>query len=384
MTEARRPLLDLYPNRGLAFVRGEGSHLITRDGDRYLDLMTNYGVSILGHGHPALVSALSCQLEALPTLHSSFGNDVRLRAAVALLARVPVPGGSVCWTNSGAEANEAALKFAATATGRTGFVACAGGYHGKTLGALSVTHAAKYRTGLAGLLTNCRWAAFGSVASIDAAIGDDTAAVIIEPIQGESGVIVPPDGFLRDVADLCGRRGVLLIVDEIQTGVGRTGSFTVCEREGVTPDLLCLGKGLAGGVPVGATIVGPGVAEYLFRGLHTSTFGGNPLAAAGVLAVLSVVTPDLLATVEDRGRRFREQLAVAGLPVRGRGLMVGVQVGPGRDSLLKALQKDRVLAIPAAEDVVRFLPPLVIDGHDLEAGAGRFVEAAARQANAAP
>lgn len=370
------PLLDLYPHRGLSFVRGEGAYLFTRDGTRYLDLMTNYGASLLGHGHPVIVGALTEQLNRLATLHGSFGSEVRSRASMALLARLPMPDGSLCWGNSGAEAIEAALKFAVAATGQSRFVAVTGGYHGKTLGALSVTHAGKYRKALERLLFPVQHAEFGSLASADAAIDDQTAAVIVEPIQGESGVWPAPAGYLRELRGLCSARNVLLIVDEIQTGCGRTGTFTVSEREGVQPDILCLGKGLAGGIPVGVTAVCRDVADRLTRGVHTSTFGGNPLAAAGVLATLSVLTPELLARVGRLGAQFRAALAATGgsaiTEVRGEGLMIGVAVGRARDQFLKALQDDRVLAIPAGGDAIRFLPPLIVEEQQLAAAAAAF------------
>lgn len=367
---ADRPaVIALYPNRGLSFVRGEGAYLLTRDGGRYLDLMTNYGASLLGHGHPVITAAVAEQLGRVVTMHGSFGSDVRARASLAVVDRLPMPGAGLCWLNSGTEAIEAALKFAIVATGRRHFVAGAGGYHGKTLGALSVTHAGKYRAIFDGCLLPVDHVPYGSVAAVDAAITAETAAVIVEPIQGEGGVVVPPDGYLRAIRELCSARKVLLIVDEIQTGSGRTGVFTESEREGVEPDILCLGKGLAGGIPVGITAVAPAVSERLAKGVHTSTFGGNPLAAAGVLATLSVLTAEFLATVDGLGRDWRARLAAIESDrlgeVRGRGLMVGVSVRGDRDLVLKNLQKEGVLAIPAGEDVIRFLAPLVVDADQL-------------------
>ncbi len=368
---ADRPaVLALYPNRGLSFVRGEGAYLFTRDGGRYLDLMTNYGASLLGHGHPVVTAALAEQLSRVVTMHGSFGSDVRARASMAVVNRLPMPGAGLCWLNSGTEAIEAALKFAIVATGRRHFVAGAAGYHGKTFGALSVTHAGKYRALFDGCLLPVDHVPYGSVAAVDAAITADTAAVIVEPIQGEGGIVIPPDGYLRAVRELCSARKVLLIVDEIQTGSGRTGKFTESEREGIEPDILCLGKGLAGGIPVGITAVAPAVSERLAKGVHTSTFGGNPLAAAGVLATLSVLTADFLAAVDGIGRDWRARLAAIRsdrvVEVRGRGLMVGVAVRGDRDQLLKDLQRENVLAIPAGEDVIRFLPPLVVGADQLE------------------
>lgn len=370
-------MVALYPNRGLAFVRGAGAYLFTRDGTRYLDLMTNYGASLLGHGHAVVTAALAEQLSRLVTMHGSFGSDIRARASIALVGRLPIREAGLCWLNSGTEAIEAALKFASLATGRRRFVASAGAYHGKTLGALSVTHAPKYRALFDGLGWPVDHVAFGSAAAVDAAITADTAAVIVEPIQGESGIVVPPDGYLRQLREICSARQVVLIVDEIQTGCGRTGVFTESEREGVEPDILCLGKGLAGGVPVGVTAVSPAIAERLARGVHTSTFGGNPLAATGVLATLSVVTPDLLERVDRIGREWRARLASIDTDriaeVRGRGLMVGVAVPSGRDQILKDLQKEGVLAIPAGEDVIRFLPPLIVSPEQLEEGAEALI-----------
>ncbi len=368
---ADRPaVLALYPNRGLSFVRGEGAYLFTRDGGRYLDLMTNYGASLLGHGHPVVTAARAEQLSRVVTMHGSFGSDVRARASMAVVNRLPMPGAGLCWLNSGTEAIEAALKFAIVATGRRHFVAGAAGYHGKTFGALSVTHAGKYRALFDGCLLPVDHVPYGSVAAVDAAITADTAAVIVEPIQGEGGIVIPPDGYLRAVRELCSARKVLLIVDEIQTGSGRTGKFTESEREGIEPDILCLGKGLAGGIPVGITAVAPAVSERLAKGVHTSTFGGNPLAAAGVLATLSVLTADFLAAVDGIGRDWRARLAAIRsdrvVEVRGRGLMVGVAVRGDRDQLLKDLQRENVLAIPAGEDVIRFLPPLVVGADQLE------------------
>lgn len=376
---ASGPLLTLYPNRGLTFARGDGAYLFTRDGTRYLDLMTNYGASLLGHNHPVITAALSQQVAALTTLHGSFGSDVRARASMALIERLPMLDASLCWLNSGAEAVEAALKFAAAATGRSGFVACTGGYHGKTLGALAVTHAGKYRALFQNLLLPVRHVEFGSATAADAAIDHDTAAVIVEPIQGESGVVMPPDGYLRELREVCAARNVVLIVDEIQTGCGRTGTFTVSEREGVEPDILCLGKGLAGGIPIGVTAVRPAIAERLGKGIHTSTFGGNPLAAAGVIATLSIITPELMSRVQRLGGEFMASLAAAHAgsvtDVRGRGLMIGVAVRSGRDQLLKNLQEQRVLAIPAGDDVVRFLPALIVEHEQLMEAAQSLVRA---------
>ena len=371
------PLLDLYPNRGLRFVRGEGAYLEAADGRRYLDLMCNYGVSILGHNHPAITAALTAQLAALPTLHGSFASDVRVKAAVALARRLPIDSPAICWSNSGTEAVEAALKFAAVASGRKRFVACRNGFHGKTLGALSANGNEKYRAPFEPLLWDFVHVEYGDAGALRGALNDTTAAVIVEPIQGEAGVCLPPPGYLREVRRLTTEAGVLLIVDEIQTGCGRTGKFLACEHEEVAPDIVCLGKGLGGGIPCGATAVTASIAARIERGLHTSTFGGNPLACAGALAILQALTPDLMCEVGRLGDGFRARLLDV-LPssagVRGRGLMIGVEVPGRREEGLKALQREGILAIPAGSDVVRFLPPYVVSPQDLD----RAAEALAR------
>ncbi len=370
-------LLDLYPNRGLRFVRGDGAYLEASDGRRYLDLATNYGVSIFGYGHPAITAALTAQIEALPTLHGSFVSDVRVKASLALARRLPMESPAICWSNSGAEAVEAALKFAVLATGRKRFVACRNGYHGKTLGALSATDSAKYRGPFEPLLWEFARVEFGDADALRRAIDDRTAAVIVEPVQGEGGVIVPPAGYLADTRRVTQEAGALLIVDEIQTGCGRTGRFLALEHERVRPDIVCLGKGLAGGIPIGATAVTGSVAASIPRGIHTSTFGGNPLAGAGALAVLALLTEEQLAEIAARGERFLSRLrheAPAETLVRGTGLMVGVVTGTRRDDILKALQRRGVLAIPAGSDVVRFLPPFVASADDLDRAAALLGE----------
>ena len=360
------PLLDLYPNRGLTFTRAEGMFLITRDGRRYLDMGAGYGACLFGHAHPAIVDALQRQVRELTTLHGSFGTEMRGRASVALAARLPMPAPALCWTNSGTEAIEAALKFAVAISGRRRFVAFQGAYHGKTLGALSATHGAAYRAAFEPLLWDFAHAPYGDIAAADAVIDERTAAVIVEPIQGESGIIVPPQGFLAALRAVCDRKGALLIADEIQTGCGRTGSFTVCGAEGVAPDILCLGKGLAGGIPVGVAAVAERHAVAIPRGSHTSTFGGNPLAAAGTLAVLSLITDDLLRGVVEQGAWLRQHLARFSGDVRGRGFMLGFAAAGKRDAILKGLQAQGVIAIPAGPDVVRLLPALIAEPADLQ------------------
>ncbi len=358
-------IIPVYPDRGLTFVEGDGVYLTEAGGGRYLDLTSGYGVAISGYGHPRLRECLERQLHRLPTLHGSFANDTRAKAARALLSRCGGGLAGLVFSNSGAEANEAALKFAALATGKKRFVACRGGYHGKTLGALSATDGAQYRRAFEPLVWDFRFVPYGDAGALAVAIDDQTAAFIVEPIQGESGVRLPPAGYLRQAAHICRSRGVLLIVDEIQTGTGRTGTFLASQPEGLSADILTLGKGLGGGLPVGVTLVTAEVAQAIPKGAHTSTMGGNPLAAAGVLATLEFLDEARLAYITELGKYFLDSLNSLAGPlvkdIRGRGLMIGLEVACSRDAVLKALQKERVLAIPAGDSVIRFLPPYILE-----------------------
>jgi acetylornithine/succinyldiaminopimelate/putrescine aminotransferase len=366
-------LVNTYPDRGKVFVRGEGVFLYDTAGNPYLDMMSNYGVNLFGYNHSLITEALIEQLQRLTTLHSSFNSDVRAQAAAKLVRRCGGDLAKVYFANSGAEAVEAALKFAVLATGNKRFVACRSGYHGKTLGALSTSDTAKYTAPFRPLLWEFDHVGYGDAAQLDAALDGSEAAFILEPIQGESGVNTPDAGYLRKVREICTHRGVLMIVDEIQTGLGRTGHFLACHAEDVRPDILCLGKGLAGGIPVGAVLVGSQVAESIPRSIHTSTFGGNPLACAGIEAVLELLDDEILSKVRAAGDTFMRKLSEidSGVvkAVRGRGLMVGIVVPGKQTEILKALQRERLLAAPAGTDVVRFLPPLILTHDHIETAA---------------
>jgi|WetSurMetagenome_2_1015567.scaffolds.fasta_scaffold05463_8 LysW-gamma-L-lysine/LysW-L-ornithine aminotransferase len=366
----KKYVVGTYVNRGLTFVAGEGAYLKDAFGGAYLDLMSSYGVDIFGHGHPAIVARLIGQIRTLTTLHGSFANDTRAEAARALVARCGGGLAQVFLSNSGAEANEAALKFAVLATGRRRFVACLRGYHGKTLGALSMTDGRKYREPFEPLPWAAAFVPYGDAEALAGAVDERTAAFVVEPVLGEGGIVVPAPGYLRRAAEICGAKGALLIVDEIQTGAGRTGDFLASAEEGIAYDILTLGKGLAGGIPIGATLVSRAVADRIPRSSHTSTFGGNPLAAAGILAALDLLDAAMADRVRSLGEQFRAGLRALQSPeiaeVRGRGLMIGVEVRGRRDEILKKLQDERVLAIPAAENVVRFLPPFVIRPADID------------------
>lgn len=360
----QRYVVNTYVNRRLTLIKGEGVFLFNDRGKKFLDLMTNYGVNIFGYNHPVITKVLIKQLEQLTTLHGSFANDKRAEAAEALIKKCNGIYDQVYWSNSGAEAIEAALKFAVLATGKRRFVVAEHGYHGKTLGALSATSGEKYKKPFEPLLWEFVSIPFNNIETLEQVLTSDTAAFIVEPIQGEGGIFVPNSDYLQQVKEICSQHNTLLIIDEIQTGNGRTGTFLA--SEGISADILCLGKGLAGGIPVGAIIVTKEVAHAIPKHIHSSTFGGNPLACRGILTVLELLNDNQLRHIEEIGKYFIQQLSSLKssqiTAVRGKGLMIGLEVHKEvRNNILKMLQDAYVLAIPAGENVVRFLPPFIIE-----------------------
>jgi len=369
-------LVSAYPNRRVSFVRGEGMYLFTRDEEKYLDMGSNYGVSIFGYGHPRITGVLEQQLRRLPSLHGSLGSAVRDEAAQRLVGMCGGKCARVFFSNSGTEAIEAALKFARLATGRSHFIAMEHGYHGKTLGALSATDGDKYRDPFLPLVWHFNHVPFGDSDGLRAQVREDTAAIIIEPVQGEGGVRCAAPEYFAALQKLCDEKKILLIVDEIQTGMGRAGTFLACEQYGLTPDILCLGKGLAGGIPVGATLVSQSIASHVPVHVHTATFGGNPLACAGIIAVLEEFSDGkVLRHVEEMGGYFLSQLQSLHHPriveARGKGLMVGMELRDNVTSALQALQLRHIIAIPAGSNVLRFLPPYIVNRDEID----RMVEA---------
>ncbi|OGH36632.1 MAG: hypothetical protein A2959_03435 [Candidatus Levybacteria bacterium RIFCSPLOWO2_01_FULL_38_23] len=357
--------VNTYVNRGVTFIKGKGIYLFDENNNRYLDMMSNYGVNIFGYADAVITKTLTLQLNKLTTLHGSFSNDKRAEASFDLIKKCGFSYSHVYWSNSGAEANEAALKFAVTATGKRRIVACDHSYHGKTLGALSVTAGEKYRKPFLPLLWDVVFIPYNNSIALEKIIDKNTAAFIVEPIQGEGGIYVPDQNYLKKVRKICNKYGILLIIDEIQTGMGRTGEFLSTQKIKVEADILTLGKGLAGGIPVGATLVNQRVGSIMFKGLHTSTFGGNPLACAGVIAALNKLDKTMLDHVKKVGsyfitelKKIRSSLITA---VRGEGLMIGLEIKGNRNDLLKKLQSEKILAIPAGDTVVRFLPPYIVE-----------------------
>lgn len=375
-TESERTS-GVYPKRPLAIARGEGARVWDAEGHEYIDCVAGQGSANLGHCHPAVVAAIQEQAGRLITCPEIFYNDLRaaLLRRLSLVAPAGLDRAFLC--NSGTEAVEAALKFARLATRRQGIIAARNGFHGRTLGSLSATWKEEYRRPFAPLVPCVSHIPFNDIASLDAAIDDDTAAVILEPVQGEGGVHPARGEYLREAQRLCRERGALLILDEVQTGFGRTGRLFACEHFGVTPDLLAVAKSMAGGLPSGACLIGPAVGA-LPPLSHGSTFGGNPLAAAAALAAINVMTSPypaptsaytLVQHAECSGRKLMEGLHAIRSPlireVRGLGLLVGIELKVKVTPVLQRLQTLGVLALPAGLTVLRLLPPLIISDEDL-------------------
>ena len=367
----------VYSKRPLVVVRGEGARVWDAQGRAYIDCVSGYGVANVGHCHPAVVAAIKEQAEKLITCQEIFYNDRRAELQAELVRLAPPGLERVFLCNSGTEAVEAAIKFARLVTGRPGIVAAKNSFHGRTLGALSATWQPQYRQPFEPLVPGFVHVAYDDVGALEETIGDNTGAVILEVVQGEGGVRPGSGEYLRRAQALCQERGALFIVDEVQTGFGRTGRLFACEHHGLEPDMLCLAKAMAGGVPMGAVLLGPRVGELPGKA-HGSTFGGNPLACAAALAAIRVIEEEALPQrAAELGGCFVSRLQEMNSPlirqVRGLGLMVGIELKQRVGPYLAALMERGVLALSAGPIVMRFLPPLVIRGEELEAVA-RAVE----------
>jgi len=362
----------LYQRFPVTIEKGIGSHVWDIDGKEYIDCMGGYGVAIVGHQNKRVVKAIKEQVDKIITVHSSLYNKTREEFLKTLIGLAPKGLTQVHLNNSGAEAIEAAIKFARKFTGKKGMVAMKGSYHGKSLGALSLTFNPKYKKAFEPLVEKVSFASFGDIESLRATIDEDTAFVILEPIQGESGINVAPDGFLQEVRKLCDEKGILLIFDEIQAGLGRTGRLWACDHWNTAPDILCLAKGIAGGVPMGATLVRPDILASMSKGEHSSTFGGNPLSCAAGIATLQALTQDnLIENSEKMGKLFREGLEKLKekhsiiREIRGKGLMIGVELKFEVKDVLMNLMKEGVLMLYSGRNILRILPPLVISKEDV-------------------
>ena len=366
----------LYAKREIAVVRGEGPYLFDSDGRRYLDAMSNYGVAILGHADPEYAAAMADQLRTLATGHQSFYSDVRAALLGELAAIAPVGLTRSFLSNSGAEAIEAALKFARVATGRPNLVAAKRGYHGRTLGALAATADQKYRAPFEPLAPVTAHVSFNDVDALDAAVGAATAAILLEPIQGEGGIWPASPDYLQAARRIADERGALLIADEIQTGF-RTGEPWAIAPSGVTPDILVTAKALANGFPIGLTMCTEAISEAIPSGGHGTTFGANPLACrAAVVTLRALRDRDLYGQSARIGQAIMDRLTALDSPkirqVRGRGMMIGVELKERVTPTLRGLQERGVLVLPAGATTFRLLPPLVWESEQID----EFMEAA--------
>jgi acetylornithine/N-succinyldiaminopimelate aminotransferase len=364
-------MMDNYGTPPLALVRGEGAVVWDEDGKSYLDLLGGIAVNVLGHAHPAVVAAVSTQIATLGHVSNLYVSEPPVALAELLLALAGRPGRAF-FGNSGAEAVEAAFKLSRL-TGRTGMVATHGGFHGRTMGALALTGQPTKADPFRPLPGEVTHVGYGDVEALRAAVTADTAAVILEPIQGENGVVVPPTGYLAAAREITSAAGALLILDEVQTGVGRTGHWFAHQAEGVEPDVVTLAKGLGGGLPIGACLAFGPAAELFHAGQHGSTFGGNPVACAAALAVLGTIASEgLLDHVKRTGERLRRGVEALGHPlvgeVRGAGLLLGVVLTADVSAAVAGALRDAgFLANPVQPGVLRLAPPLILTAEQVDA-----------------
>ena len=361
----------LYQKRDLALVRGDGALVWDDTGRQYIDCVGGQGSGNLGHANAAVADALATQARTLAFCTELFYNDRRAELYDRLARILPAALDRIFLCNSGTEAVEGALKFARLATKRTKVVATMRGFHGKTMGALSATWGPEYRELFGPLLEGFSHIPFNKTEALDAALTTDTSAFIVELVQGEGGVRPATHEFIAEAARLCRERGVLLIVDEVQTGFGRTGTMFAIEQFGIVPDVLCLAKSIAGGMPMGAIAFSRALGELPKRS-HSTTFGGNPLACAAAVATIDEhLRLGLAAAAAERGRQLHEGLVSIESPkireVRGLGLIQGIELKENAGPTLKALQDHGVLALGAGPTVVRYLPPLVISSAQIDA-----------------
>ena len=363
---------NLYQRFPVTIEKGLGAHVWDVNNKEYIDCMGGYGVALVGHRNERVVSAIKSQIDKIITVHSSLYSKTREEFLETLFKVAPKGLTQAHLNNSGAEAIEAGMKFARKFTGKKGMVSMNGSYHGKSMGALSLTFNPKYRKSFQPLVDKVTFSPFGNIESLRDTIDDDTAFIILEPIQGESGIHVAPDGFLQDVRKLCDDNGILLIFDEIQAGLGRTGRMWASEHWDTAPDILCIAKGIAGGVPMGVTMVRPDILDCISKGEHSSTFGGNPLSCAAGTATLQALTQDgLIDNADKMGKLFREGLErlkekhTIIREIRGRGLMIGIELKfEVKNILMEGIEKN-LLLLYSGRNILRLLPPLVISEEDV-------------------
>ncbi len=365
-----RGSMGILPKRDVVIVRGRGTRLWDSDGKEYIDCIGGIGTANIGHCHPAVAEAVARQAQRLVICPDTFYNDRRAELAAALTRAAPQGLDRLFLCNSGTEAVEAALKFARVATGRPGVIAAQRGFHGRTFGALSATWNPKYRAPFEPLVPGFTHVKYNDASAMEESIDDGTAAVILEVVQGEGGVRIGDGEYLRRVETLCRERGALFVVDEVQTGFGRTGALFACQHHDLRPDILCLAKAVAGGLPAGAVLCADTVRDIPAMS-HGNTFGGSPVICAAALATLRVLEEEgLVDNAREQGAYFRERLLALHAPVvrevRGIGLIIGVELKGRVTPVLRGLMERGVMALPAGNTVLRFLPPLSITREEID------------------
>lgn len=357
-------MMNNYGTPPLALVSGDGAVVTDADGKSYLDLLGGIAVNLLGHRHPAIIEAVTTQLNTLGHTSNLYATEPGIALAEALVAQLGTPARAF-FCNSGTEANEVAFKITRL-TGRIKIVAAEGGFHGRTMGSLALTGQPAKRAPFEPLPGDVTFVPYGDAAALEAAVDDQTAAVFLEPIMGEGGVVVPPPGYLAKAREVTSKHGALLVLDEVQTGVGRTGAFFAHQHDGITPDVITLAKGLGGGLPIGACLAVGATGDLLTPGLHGSTFGGNPVCTAAAVAVLkTLAADDLVARAGVLGKTLSHGIEELQHPlvqrVRGKGLLLGVVLTTEKAKAVEAAAREAgFLVNAAAADVIRLAPPLII------------------------
>lgn len=367
MSQEDRNLSNLYQKFPVRIERGKGAYVWDTSGKEYIDCMGGYGVALVGHCNPRVVEAIKNQAEKLIVCHMSLYSDTREDFLTKIAAIAPQGLNKIFFSNSGAEAVEAALKFSRRYTGKPGIISMNGGYHGKTFGALSVTYSEKYRKPFMPLLEGVKFLPYTNP-NIEDAIDDSIGTVIVEPIQGETGIILPPDRLLQNMREVCTKHNIILIFDEIQSGFGRTGKMWAGEHWKTVPDIMCLAKGIAGGVPIGLTLCKSEIAEAMRVGEHSSTFGGNPLACAAGSATIEALTEDkLVENAAALGKYFKEGLLMLKdkhkivREVRGIGMMLAMELRFDVKNVLLDGIRNGLLMLYSGKNILRLLPPLVME-----------------------
>uniref|UniRef100_A0A7C3ERU1 Putative [LysW]-aminoadipate semialdehyde/glutamate semialdehyde transaminase n=1 Tax=Candidatus Methanomethylicus mesodigestus TaxID=1867258 RepID=A0A7C3ERU1_9CREN len=364
-------LADTFWKRPITLVRGKGARVWDDSGKEYIDCSCGYGVALLGHCHPAVVGAIKEQIERLLTCHGSFYNDARERCLSRLAKIKPDGTDKVFLSNTGAESVETAIKLVRKFTKKKGLIAMVNGYHGKTMGALSITWASKYREPFMPLLEGMKFAPYGKTEKLRGLIDDQTGAIFVEPVQGEGGINIPPPSYLKELREICDEKGLLLVMDEVQSGFGRTGKVWAHQHFGVQPDILCSSKALGGGIPIGATFAKAEIMDSLKRGEHSNTFGGNPVACAACAGAIDAMLQEgLVENAKVVGEYIKDEFARMDSKlireVRGLGFMVGLDMRFEVGSMILRSLDLGAIVLEAGKTVLRLLPPLVLSKADAE------------------